>query len=222
MPQSPKEIQGAYDAAADTYADRFLNELEYKPRDVELLQQFVSIVGPGQRVLDLGCGPGHTTAHLSSLGLKPVGVDLSPEMIAKAASLFPTVDFTTGDFFELPDDDDSVAGLLAFYCIVHLQSVQLAPAFSEMLRVLKSGGVLLLSFHVGTDAVRVENFLNTGAMLEFFPFPVAGVQTALLAAGFSDLEIHERPPYDREYPSNRCYMFAYKPRRGITSSQPLM
>ena len=33
----------------------------------------------GQRVLDLGCGPGHTTAHLAALGLRPLGVDLSPQ-----------------------------------------------------------------------------------------------------------------------------------------------
>ena len=99
MPQSSSDIRTAYDLAASAYADSFLDELLHKPRDVEHLQQFAALVGRGQRVLDLGCGPGHTTAHLASLGLKPVGVDLSPEMIAKARELFPGEDFTVGDFF---------------------------------------------------------------------------------------------------------------------------
>ncbi len=131
-------------------------------------------------------------------------------MIAKAMTLFPHVDFAVGDFFHLPDHDDSVAGLLAFYCIVHLRSNQLVPAFAEMLRVLSSGGVLLLSFHVGSEMVLQDNFLDSGKRLEFFPFPVSDVQAALKAAGFSDIETHERPPYEEEYPTNRCYVFARK------------
>lgn len=211
MPQSLTDIRNAYDAAAEAYAGAFLNELLHKPRDIELLRQFASSVGIGQRVLDLGCGPGHTTAHLALLGLRSTGVDLSPQMIAKASALFPQVDFTVGDFFQLSDQDGSVSGVLAFYCIVHLRPDQLVPAFREILRVLKCGGVLLLSFHIGTAAVVNEDFLGTGATLEFSPFAVADVQSALLAAGFTDLEIHERPPYATEYPTNRCYIFAFKP-----------
>jgi len=210
MRQTLTDIRAAYDLAAEPYADKFLNELRNKPRDVELLRQFASLTGPGKRVLDLGCGPGHTTAHLASLGLCPVGVDLSPGMVATAAHHFPNVDFTVGDFFGLVDPDNSVDGILGFYCIVHLQSDQLLPAFREMFRVLTIGGVLLLAFHIGTEPVLVDNFLGTGAALEFFPFAVANIQTALQAVGFTDIATFERPPYDSEYPTNRCYMFAHK------------
>ncbi|MEQ1904503.1 MAG: methyltransferase domain-containing protein [Pirellulaceae bacterium] len=210
MRQTLSEIQQAYDLAASTYAERFLDELSHKPRDVELLQRFAQAVGAGQRVLDLGCGPGHTTAHLSRLGLKPTGLDLSPEMVRKASSLFPNVDFTVGDFLQLADHHDSVAGILAFYCIVHLQRDQLVTAFREMFRVLKSDGVLLLAFHIGSEAVNVPDFLGTGAVLEFYPFLVPDVQSALHAAGFSEIEVHVRPPYETEYPTNRCYLFAFK------------
>ncbi len=125
MTQSRSEIRAAYDTASQAYADSFLDEMQHKPADVELLKQFVSLVGDGNRVLDLGCGPGHTTAHLDSLGITPIGVDLSPQMIAKASTLFPHLEFTVGDFFQLPHNDNSVSGLLGFYCIVHLQSTEL-------------------------------------------------------------------------------------------------
>lgn len=212
MPQSDADIRTAYDLAASAFADRFRDELTHKPRDVELLQQFAASVETGQRVLDLGCGPGHTTAHLASLGLKPTGVDLSPKMVSKASALFPGVDFTVGNLFQLSDQDGSIGGILAFYCIVHLQRDQLVLAFREMFRVLKCGAPMLLAFHVGEDPVFVDDFLQSGAPLEFFPFPVAVVRSALNAAGFSSMEVHERPPYDKEYPSNRCYVFAYKGR----------
>lgn len=210
MPQSPEDIRRAYDLACEVYAREFVNELNHKPADVELLRQFASRVGAGGLVLDLGCGPGHTTAHLASLGLRPIGIDLSPGMIAKATSLFPNVEFTVGDFFQLRDPDSSVNGILAFYCIVHLSADELEAAFTEMLRVLRSGGVLLLSFHIGSDRVVKDNFLETGATLEFSPLPVAVVQTALRTAGFYDIEIMERAPYEKEYPTNRCYVFARK------------
>ena len=210
MPQPLNEIRTAYDLAANVYADKFLDELSHKPRDIELLQEFASKVGKGQRVLDLGCGPGHTTSYLASLGLASIGVDLSPEMIATAKSHFPDIQFAVGDFFQLSESNQSVAGILAFYCIVHLQTAELVTVFREIYRVLKFDGVFFLSFHIGIDSVYVDDFLGAGGKLEFFPFPVATVQSALEESGFNDLVIHERTPYETEYPTNRCYVFATK------------
>ena len=210
MPESIPNVQHAYDLAADEYAKKFLEELKHKPQDVEWLQQFADSIDPAQTILDLGCGPGHTTAHLASLGLNPTGIDLSPNMIGKAKTFFPDVSFETGDFFHLPYSNDSVAGILAFYCIVHLQSDQLKTAFTEWLRVLTTGGRLFVGFHIGEESVYVEKFLDTDANLEFSPFPVDTVQTALKRSGFKNLETHVRPPYEIEYPTTRCYIFAQK------------
>ena len=208
--QTDADVRDAYDLAADVYAEQFIDELSHKPRDMELLQQFADMVGTGGRVTDLGCGPGHTTAHLASLGLQPAGIDLSPAMIARARSLFPHVAFETGDFLQLEDRDNSVSGVLAFYCIVHLPLDQLKSAFVEMRRILKSRGVLFLAFHIGTEMVHVDDFLGSGATLDFFAFSVAEVQAALRAAGFLQIDIHQRPPYPTEYPTDRCYVFAHK------------
>lgn len=211
MPQSLNDIRSAYDLTSEAYAEFFIDELRHKPHDLELLRQFASSVGTGQQVLDLGCGPGHTTAHLDSLGLSPIGIDLSPEMVAKATSLFPRLGFAVGDFFRLSQADGSIPGILAFYCIVHLRPDQLVPVFSEMFRVLSVGGALLLSFHVGNETIRADSFLDTGAVLDFSLFSVNQIQHALAAVGFIDIEIHQRPPYDSEHPTTRCYVFGYKP-----------
>jgi SAM-dependent methyltransferase len=211
MLSSHDSLRLAYDIACEAYARKFINELDHKPLDREWLKEFAAIVGADRPVLDIGCGPGHTTAHLTALGVMATGVDLSPKMIENASLTFPQSRFQVGDFFALPYESSSIAGILAFYCIVHLTPDQLVPAFLEMFRVLRGGGVLLLSFHAGSEVVRAENFLDTDAVLDFTFFEPLQVEAALRTAGFDRLDVRIRAPYDSEYPSKRCYIFAHKP-----------
>lgn len=213
MNSSQDSIRQAYDVASDAYVRKFINELDHKPLDREWLQYFVSIVGSGRPVLDLGCGPGHTTAYLTSLGLSATGVDLSPRMIEKASECFPQTQFVVGDFFSLENETSSVAGIVGLYCIVHLSPDQIRPVLLEMFRVLCARGVLLLSFHVGSELVQAENFLDSGAVLEFRFFEPDQIRSALAAVGFDPIDVRVREPYEVEYPSKRCYIFAHKPAR---------
>jgi len=210
MRVSTNSIRSAYDLAAEAYAQKFLKELDSKPFDRELLQRFAQLVGPGRQVLDVGCGPGHTTAHLSSLGLRTTGVDLSPRMIELATRTFPQATFEAGDFLALSHQSSLFDGILAFYCIVHLMPEQLAPAFVEMSRVLRPGGHLLVSFHVGSEVIHAENFLETTAVLDFHFFEPALVLTALGLAGFKLIDCHIREPYESEHPSRRGYILSRK------------
>lgn len=207
---SQDSIRQAYDLASAAYAAKFLQELDNKPFDRALLKEFSEAIGPSERVLDLGCGPGHTTAYLTSLGLAAVGIDISPQMIAVAQQIFPQCQFEVGDLLDLVYKPSELAGILAFYCIVHLTHEQLLPALSEMQRVLRPGGVLLLAFHAGTDVIHAENFLDTSAALTFRFFDPADIETQLRQAGFSHIDVRLRPPYDSEHPSQRCYVWAVK------------
>jgi SAM-dependent methyltransferase len=207
----PKDsIRLAYDLASAAYAQKFLDELEHKPKDRELLAKFAEEIGPGRPVLDIGCGPGHTTDYLCRLGLDAVGVDLSPEMVSLAAQKFPGSHFRVGDFTSLEQESSSIAGILAFYCIVHLSEPQLKPAFAELHRVLAAGGILMLSFHVGSEVIHAENFLESGRALDFVFFQPEIVEGALAGAGFGRPEVHVRKAYETEFPSERCYIIARK------------
>ncbi len=212
MSPSQDSVRAAYDIASEAYARKFVHELDDKPFDRALLARFAALVGPGRPVLDLGCGPGHTTDYLSSLGLTATGIDLSPAMVRQAAERFPRCRFVVGDFLALQNESASVAGVLALYCIVHLTADQLGSAFAEMFRVLEGGGVLLLSFHAGSGVVHAERFLDTDAVLDFTFFEPPLIRAALAAVGFDPIDVRTRGPYPTEYPSERCYIFAHKPR----------
>src|SRR5690242_14421567 len=98
-------VRASYDTVARRYADEISRELVAKPVDRALYALFAELVGTGEPVGDVGCGPGHVAAYLAGLGLRPTGVDLSPVMIEVARERYPALDFLVGSFAELPVPD---------------------------------------------------------------------------------------------------------------------
>ena len=207
-PRGRMNIRDSYDAAARAYAEHLFDELQQKPLDRHILNRFAEAVGHGE-VLDLGCGPGHVTKYLRERGASVAGVDLSPEMIAVARERSPEIDFHVGDMLALDVSDASLAGVVAFYAIVHFDEPQLDAAFREMRRVLRPGGWALLSFHIGEEVVSVNDLFGAAVELDFrFHDPVK-VIAALGRANLLVTEKVEREPYEgAEYSSRRCYLLA--------------
>jgi SAM-dependent methyltransferase len=215
MKQTSRHIQACYDAVARGYAARFADELAHKPLDQELLRRFASEVRGRGQVYDLGCGPGQTTAFLHACGVSVRGLDLSAESLREARQRNPGIEFEAGDMLSLPLADSSLAGVIAFYSIVHFSPEQLRRAFDEIHRVLRPGGLLLLAFHMGEGSVHLEEFLGRAVSLDFVFFEPAFISDQLVRAGFAAIELIERDPYPEvEYPSRRAYVFARKSDRG--------
>jgi SAM-dependent methyltransferase len=216
------DVAGSYDAAAEAYAEHLCDELDRKPLDRHLLNRFAEELRnrsmPGSEiarsvVADLGCGPGHVAAYLAERGVRVIGIDLSPRMIAIASERWPALDFRTGDMRRLDLPDGGLAGAIAFYSIVHFEPGELGPVFRELRRVLALGGLALVAFHVsneaGDQAVHVEDLFGARVSLDFRFHDPDRVGAALAAAGLRVLERVEREPYpDAEYPSRRCYLLA--------------
>jgi SAM-dependent methyltransferase len=103
------------------------------------------------KVVDVGCGPGHVTAYLHDLGIEAFGVDLSPAMVELARRDHPDLRFEVGSMTELALADASVAGLLAWYSIIHVPDDVIPQVFADFRRVVRPGGVVLLGFRVGDE-----------------------------------------------------------------------
>ncbi|MFJ4870074.1 class I SAM-dependent methyltransferase [Streptomyces sp. NPDC088757] len=141
-------IREAYDAVASTYEEMFRDSLRDSPLDramLGVLAEAVRADGEG-RVADLGCGPGHVTAHLDGLGLTAFGVDASPEMIGLARRAHPDLRFDVGSMTALDIADGTLDGVLSRWSVIHVPPDELPAVLAEFHRVLVSGGHLLIAF----------------------------------------------------------------------------
>jgi len=108
-------------------------------------------IRPGDTVLDMGCGGG-VDVFLAANAVGPtgrvIGVDMTPEMIAKAwnnalKNNCRNVDFRLGDIEDLPVSGDSVDVVIS-NCVINLAPDK-KRVFDEIYRVLKIGGHFAIS-----------------------------------------------------------------------------
>ncbi len=212
------DVAASYDSAAGAYVEHLYSELAGKPLDRHLLNCFAEEIRGKGLVADLGCGPGHVAKYLHDQGVDDLlGIDLSPEMIRWASRLNPALDFRVGDMRSLDLPDGALAGIVAFYSIVHFEPADLPAVLNELRRVLVPGGVLLVAFHIGDHTLHVDDLWGRPVSLDFRFHMPGDVTRALRSAGFSVTESVEREPYEgAEHPSRRCYLFA----RGARGSRP--
>lgn len=207
-----QETQNGYDMVSHEYAEKFKDEMDDKPFDRDCLDQLareVSELGP---ICDMGCGPGQIARYLHRKGVKTLGVDLSSKMVAEAQRLNPEIPFHQGDMLSLPDEDNSWGGIAAFYCIIHIPREQVVDALREMKRVLKPGGVLLVTFHIGTEIKHFDQWWDKPVSLDFAFYLPDQMEGWLKEAGYELMRTFIREPNPEvEVATKRAYIFARKP-----------
>jgi SAM-dependent methyltransferase len=152
---------------------------------------------PGQTVLDLGSGAGldcfFAAKKVGETG-KVIGVDMTPEMIARARSSakrlnLENVEFRQGYLEDLPVDANSVDVIIS-NCVINL-SPDKSRVFGEAFRVLKPGGKLAVS-DIVTDGPLPESIKKS---LSAWAGCVAGAVEAkdyigmMKEVGFTDITI---------------------------------
>lgn len=100
-------------------------------------------VGPGTRVIDVGCGSGELLAHLTALGAQARGVDPAPAMRAHARSRAPTADVREGDAEHLPFPDSAADVVVAVNALQFADDV--LDALAEVSRVLVPAGAVAVA-----------------------------------------------------------------------------
>ncbi len=101
----------------------------------------------GARVLDVGCGTGVVALTAARVGAKVTGIDLTPELIARARESAVVanveIDWHEGDVEALPFAEASFDVVLSQFG--HMFAPRPAAALAEMLRVLRPGGTIAFS-----------------------------------------------------------------------------
>ena len=205
-------ITRMYDTVAKEYSKAFSGEHEKKPKDREILRRFSREIGNKKPVWDIGCGPGHTTKYLKNLGIEISGLDISDKILEQARINYPEIHFRKGNLLKLEFENDSIAGIVAFYAIVHFTEKQVGIAFREVFRILKPKGIFLFTYHIGEGTIHVEEYLGKKVDIELMLFNTDFILSCLKNCGYKIIDVIYRDPYPEvEYETRRAYVFATKP-----------
>ncbi len=167
---------------------------------------------PGMKVLDLGAGAGWD-AFLASRYVGPkgkvIGVDMTPEMVARAEKNrapgnFGNVEFRLAEIEKLPFADRTFDVVIS-NCVINL-SPHKRKVFQEAFRVLKPGGRLVIS-----DIVAIQPLPHSlKNSIESYTGCIAGAALKneylkeIKAAGFEKIRILEELQYPESSPKTCC------------------
>lgn len=169
----------------------------------------------GITILDFGCGKGEILSEISKLNpnAKLIGVDVSEKALEEARKLFPQAEFRLiKDGEKVPIGDKEVDFIFSSEVIEHIYDTE--NAISEMNRILKPGGKLLLTtpYHGFLKNILVtlfnfdKHFDPTGPHVRFFSKKT--LTNLLMKFGF---QVEEQGFFGRFYPiSHSIYISALK------------
>ena len=129
-------------------------------------------VGPGTRLLDVGCGPGLAAQLAAGRGAEVAGLDAAEVSVALARERTPAGDFRTGEMEELPWPDDTfdvVTGFNAFQF-----ATDPVNALREARRVARPGGRVAMA--VWGRAEECETPVIVAAVGKLLPPPPLGTE----------------------------------------------
>jgi ubiquinone/menaquinone biosynthesis C-methylase UbiE len=200
---------------------------EYKRKTYELLE-----LGPLERVLDAGCGIGDDVFRMAELlvpGGFVVGVDSSTKLIEKARSdernAAQPVEFFAGDLRQLPFSDQTFTRCRIDRVLQHVSEPQ--GAISELVRVLKPGGILLAYDNDwGTFSITSQNKRGTrlleNAWCDSFANGWIGRQLPryFSEVGLVDITIHPSVSLISDFETaDKVYNLTQTAQRAITARQ---
>jgi trans-aconitate methyltransferase len=166
---------------AELYDQKHAFVYQYGESLLELLD-----AKPGEHILDLGCGTGHLTQRIQSLGTIVTGIDSSPEMIQQAEENFPEIKFTVANAanFYFEDPFDAIFSNAVLHWIKDQDSL-----IKTVYNNLKSGGRFVAEMggrgNVGkmiaaTQQVLLKHGYVDQAAIVMWYFPGLGEYTKLL------------------------------------------
>jgi ubiquinone/menaquinone biosynthesis C-methylase UbiE len=162
---------------SDKLKIRYEAHTRYSERisDWDALFTEVLAIVPGEKVVDVGCGPGGIHSHLSRAGARVTGIDASPGMVAEALAQAARDDLNVqvqmGNAEQLPFLDEQFDAALCCHMLYHVPDIR--AALSELRRVVRTGGRVLISTNAADHCARL-NDLHAQAARELGYVPVVG------------------------------------------------
>lgn len=149
----------------------------------ELGVEFLALLPPAPRVLDLGCDAGRDMEWLEGQGARVTGADLSLGMLEEARRRVRG-DLLRADMRALPLADSLFEGVWCMASLLHLPKADAPAALAEIRRVLASGRALMLGIKEGSGE-RWEPVPWDSTLQRFFArYSESEAREMLQSAGF--------------------------------------
>jgi SAM-dependent methyltransferase len=113
-------------------------------RSRETIAHYTRYLSRDGVILEAGCGISAVVVHLREMGFNVIGLDYAVNALQKSREYDPTLSLQAGDVHALPYASGSLAGYLSFGVLEHFEH-GMGPALQEAARVLRPGGVLVLT-----------------------------------------------------------------------------
>ena len=123
----------------------------------------------GQKILDIGCGPGRDAKYFSEHGLKVTGIDLSSNFVKMASQNVPNAKFMQMDMRTLDFPENSFDGIWACASFLHVPKEDAKNTLLGFRKILKPAGLIYLSVKQGNEEKFVEKDEYKGRT-KFFAF----------------------------------------------------
>jgi len=178
LDKEPDEVAGMFDDVAKRYD--VTNAILSGGNETLWRAATVKAVAPvaGERVLDIACGTGTSTAALAKRGATVIGLDFSAGMIAEAKRKRPKLQFVEGDAQDLPFGGEEFDAVTISFGLRNVKDPH--RALSEMYRVLKPGGRVVVT-EFSTPTVPIARAAYSGYLRHVLP-RVAKVTSSNAAA----------------------------------------
>ena len=153
------QVKQQFGAVAEAYAN---SSFHASGPDLALLVESAGFTGD-ECVIDLGCGPGHTAMACARKACRVIGIDVTPEMVVAATALaaqrsLSNCEFRVGNVEQLPFVSNTMDVVTSRVSAHHYSD--LPKALGEAFRVLKPGGVMLISDTVAPEDPALDTFFN--------------------------------------------------------------
>lgn len=144
MKDPVEQTVATYDAIAEQYHERHADRSVIQGA----FDRFLTLLD-GDRVLDVGCGPGWETASFAERGYDAVGIDLTPTFLDMATDVASTGTFARMDMRRLGFLNQEFDGLWSCASFLHVPRSDSRSTLAEFHRVLRPGGSLALAVKQG-------------------------------------------------------------------------
>jgi ubiquinone/menaquinone biosynthesis C-methylase UbiE len=195
-----RQVQNTYDHIVLEFAKR--NHFNMADNLVALAQELIQHIGENGSIVDVGCGTGRDMAWFESQGINVTGVDLSMGMLAYAKENVQG-DLIAMNMRNLGFCDAYFNGVWCCASLLHLPKVEAVYTLKEIRRILKFGGMLILSIQEG-NSEGWENGSIPGAQRFFARYQDNEMRNILSKNNFEVLKTRFSQTTERNWLSFIC------------------